>query len=314
VGKRTFALRLAEALLCETNPPEMLDPCRKCPACLQVQAGTHPDVLKVCLPEDKTEIPVDLIIGDRQHRGREGLVHSIGLRPYSGRRKIAIIDDADHLNIEGANALLKALEEPPPKSILILVGTSAARQLPTIRSRCQLIRFEPLAPDVVARLLLEQGVTTDPNLAAQLAQACDGSPVHARELADPALWEFREVLVTMLSRSHPDAVRLATTVAEFVESAGKEAKPRRERLRTVLHFAADFYRQVLRAIGGAEIEATSTAPVVQEAVDRMVRQGQDPERIARKIERCLEGRSEVDSMAHLPTMIDAWAGDVVLGE
>jgi len=63
-----------------------------------------------------------------------------------GGRKVAIIDDADHLNEEGANCLLKTLEEPPPCSVLILIGTSADKQLPTIRSRCQTIRFSPLPP------------------------------------------------------------------------------------------------------------------------------------------------------------------------
>ena len=72
---------------------------------------------------------------------REGLCHDISLKPYSGRRKVAVIDDADYLNQEGANALLKTLEEPPPKSLLILIGTSEQRQLPTIRSRCRRLRW-----------------------------------------------------------------------------------------------------------------------------------------------------------------------------
>ncbi len=68
-----------------------------------------------------------------------------------------MIDDADYLNAEGANALLKTLEEPPPRSVLILIGTSPAKQLPTIRSRCQLIRFRPLPIETVAELLVVEG-------------------------------------------------------------------------------------------------------------------------------------------------------------
>ena len=72
-----------------------------------------------------------------------------------------MIDDADYLNAEGANALLKTLEEPPPRSVLILIGTSPAKQLPTIRSRCQLIRFQPLPIEVVAQLLVSSGAVSD---------------------------------------------------------------------------------------------------------------------------------------------------------
>ncbi len=72
---------------------------------------------------------------------REGLCHDIALKPFMGGRKVAIIDDADDLNEEGANCLLKTLEEPPPHSVLILIGTSAERQLPTIRSRARRFVF-----------------------------------------------------------------------------------------------------------------------------------------------------------------------------
>ena len=83
---------------------------------------------------------------------REGLCHDISLKPYMGNRKVAIVDDADYLNAEGANSLLKTLEEPPPRSVLILVGTTPAKQLPTIRSRCRIIRFDPLPTETVAEL------------------------------------------------------------------------------------------------------------------------------------------------------------------
>ncbi len=158
IGKRTFALKLAQAMLCTTRPEETLDPCGTCPSCVQVAAGTHPDLHLVGKPEDKSFIPLELLIGDREHRRREGLCHNIGLKPYLGGRKIAMIDDADYLNAEGANSLLKTLEEPPPRSVLILIGTSPAKQLPTIRSRCQLIRFRPLPIQDGRRVVGVEGV------------------------------------------------------------------------------------------------------------------------------------------------------------
>ena len=163
VGKRAFALRFAQALLCATDRPPAggdLDPCNACPSCAMALAGTHPDIEVVAKPEDKAFLPVELFLGDLQHRGREGLCHWIGLKPFMGGRRIAIIDDADLFNDAGANCLLKTLEEPPPQSVLILIGTSPARQLPTIRSRCQLIRFLPLPEETVARLLISKGLVT----------------------------------------------------------------------------------------------------------------------------------------------------------
>src|SRR5262245_21693826 len=149
VGKRLFAGELARALLCENPPPDRLEACDRCPGCVQVEAGTHPDFFASARPEDSPNFPIDVM--------RE-LSRHLSLKPVRGRGKVAIVDDADDLddpitNNAAANAFLKTLEEPPPGSIILLVGTSAERQLPTIRSRCQVVRFAPLPPDVVTQLL-----------------------------------------------------------------------------------------------------------------------------------------------------------------
>ena len=223
IGKRTFALKLAQALLCQNHPETDLDPCLHCPSCTQVDAGTHPDVEFVAKPDDKSFLPLELLLGDKEHRRREGLLHQIGLKPFMGGRKIAIIDDADFLNAEGANALLKTLEEPPPRSVLILIGTSPAKQLPTIRSRCQLIRFKPLDEEIVAGLLLEKGMAADAAEAKRLAHYSDGSLQRAVQLSDPDLWTFRGTLYQRLAEGAFDNVAFAPAVAQFVDAAGKEA-------------------------------------------------------------------------------------------
>ena len=165
-------------------------PCGTCEDCVQVDANTHPDLLQVSKPADRAFIPVELLIGERERQMREGLCHDISLRPYSGRRKIAILDDADALNTEGANSLLKTLEEPPPDSLLILIGTNLQRQLPTIRSRCQAIIFRPLNTEQLASLLLRNQVTTIDS-AQELASMSGGSLTEACLMADPELHEFR---------------------------------------------------------------------------------------------------------------------------
>ena len=128
-----------------------------------------------------------------------------------GGRRIAIIDDADFFNDAGANCLLKTLEEPPPQSVLILIGTSPARQLPTIRSRCQLIRFLPLPEETVARLLVSKGLVTDKAEAARLARFSEGSLQQAIDLADADLWSCRRTLLEKLSAEVLDSMGLAQT-------------------------------------------------------------------------------------------------------
>ena len=308
IGKRTFALKLAAALLCPARPAEALDPCGECPSCVQVAAGTHPDLAVVSKPKDKAFIPLELLIGEREHRGREGLCHGIALKPYMGGRKVAIIDDADYLNPEGANCLLKTLEEPPPLSVLILIGTSPARQLPTVRSRCQLIRFRPLEGDVVAELLISQQLVPDPSEAQRLGRHSGGSVQRAMELADPELWAFRSQLFERLAEPALEGVRLGKSVSAFVDEAGKQAAARRRRLRQVVDFAAEFYRRLLHAHNGA-------APPEDAELDRFVEQalqhgGSNGESTAARLDRCLDAAGQIDRNANQSTLIETWLDDL----
>jgi DNA polymerase III subunit delta' len=293
VGKRSFALKLAQALLCTVHPEEQLDPCGHCPACQQAAAGTHPDLDVVGKPEGKSEIPLDLLIGDLEHRRREGLCAHIALKPYGGGRKIALIDDADFLNAEGANALLKTLEEPPPQSVLILIGTSPARQLPTIRSRCQLIRFQPLAPEIVARLLVDQAVVDSPEEAARLALLSEGSIQQAKDLAIPQLGDFRQLLYSELEKGAFDALHLAQKVSQFVDDAGKEAPARRQRLHLAARFATAFYRERLHAALTSEPLAAADATA-------------DLDRLTQRLDRCLDADRQIDRNANQATLIESW--------
>ena len=123
VGKRTVARKFAQALLRNRTAP---DPCETCTQCRQVLAGAHPDLLAVARPEDKHELPIAVI---------RDLCRDLSLTPMSALRRAAIVDDADDLSTEAANAFLKTLEEPPAGSTLILIGTAAELQLETIVSR-----------------------------------------------------------------------------------------------------------------------------------------------------------------------------------
>lgn len=308
VGKRTFALKLAQALLCETNSDDKLDPCGHCEACVQVQAASHPDLILVRKPADRAFIPVETFIGDREHRMQVGLCHDISLKPYRGGRKVAIIDDADAMNVEGANCLLKTLEEPPPRSLLILIGTSEQKQLPTIRSRSQIIRFAPLPDQVVARLLLERQLVENEEEASRLAELADGSLERALIWTDPELRGFRDQLLGVLADPGADMVGFARETANFVKAAGKEAPPRRERLRNIIGFALDFYGQLLRILSG-------TAPAGDRSLARSVDSAAHvwsagPDAAAACLERCLDALRSVDANANQATLIECWLDDL----
>lgn len=308
IGKRTFALKFAQAMLCERNPPEQLEPCGLCDACVQVTAGTHPDVDLIGKPTDKSAIPVALLIGDKEHRMSTGLCYNISMKPFRGGRKLAIIDDADYLNQEGANCLLKTLEEPPPRSVLILIGTSSEKQLPTIRSRCQTIRFEPLAEQDVYELVLQQKITADVGEARRLAQHCGGSLTRAAELADADLWQFRAALAKALAKNPLESVVISRDVNEFIEAAGKEPSARRARLRMVIGFATEFFHAALVAATGGSSEASEHD--LQPLATLLANRSADTEQILGAIERCLEAGEQLERNANLTTLVECWLDDL----
>ncbi|MDX1946565.1 MAG: DNA polymerase III subunit [Pirellulaceae bacterium] len=307
IGKRLLALHLAQALLCERRPEERLDPCGECPSCRQVLAGSHPDVEIVGKPADKAFIPVESLIGDKEHRMRAGLCYNISNKPFSGRRKIAIIDDADYLNKEGANCLLKTLEEPPPKSILILIGTSEQRQLPTIRSRCQIVRFAPLAADDVAAILVEQGLCPDPAAAQKAARQGHGSIERASLWCDERLVEFRVALLAILSDREPSLAEASKLVGSFVDEAGKEAPLKRARLRLVFSLAEEFYRQLLVAAAAGQ---KSGDPALDEAATRALRWFPGEEGAAACLDLCLDAYAHLEANANQATLIEWWLDEL----
>lgn len=308
VGKRSFALRLSQVLLCAAPRESELAPCGECESCRLFAAGNHPDVEIISRPADKSTIPLELLIGRDEKRMREGLCHNLSLKPYLGGRKVAVIDDADHLNVEGANCLLKTLEEPPPRSVLFLIGTSPDKQLPTIRSRCQLVRFSPLSTGQVEQLLLEHALVDDPETARRAAAFSEGSVTRAIELADPELWKFRGQLLGHLSDEAAESVRFAQAVSAFVDEAGREAPLRRTRLRHVLLQAIEFYRQLLRdAVGGAPSADRDVQASVQRARSWL---GEDEQAVVACLERSLEALGQVDRNVNLATLVESWIDDL----
>jgi DNA polymerase-3 subunit delta' len=299
IGKKAFALKLAQTLLCERRPEAALDPCEQCTACVQVKGGTHPDLLQVARPEEKHDLPIKVI---------RDLCIDLGMKPARGARKVAIIDDADDLNDEAANAFLKTLEEPPPGTTLILIGTSAEVQLDTIVSRCRVVRFDPLPEDELAEVLREQGVSTDPDEIARLAKLGEGSPGRARGLASPDLAGFRRAMLEDVSNPHGfDPSALARRIEEFSKAAGKESIDQRNRASLLIGELARFFRGVLWQTAG--LEPPSADPADLDAV-RTLAPLLEPEDVFLLADRCLTADYHVGRKANLGLLLDSLTHDL----
>ena len=284
IGKRTFAERLAGALLCSGAEPAALERCGGCDSCRLLESGSHPDLDIVQLPEGKRSLSVDLFVGDRDHRNRVGLCHNLSLKPQLARRRVAIIDDADRLTTESSNALLKTLEEPPPGAVLLLISESRSRMLTTILSRCQLIRMDSLAEEEVAEVLRREQLLDDTARADELAQLSGGSVGQAVLQADADLGPMRARLLEALSPGGGVGVLFAKELNEFVAAGGKEAEAKRRRLRVLLSTAAERLREALRASPAEERRALES------------------------LEATLQAEEYLDRNANLNSLVDWWAG------
>ena len=191
VGKFQFAIALAQALNCEMVKDSAA--CGGCVPCLRIERGEHADVRTILReskdPSFKKE-PKSQFIKVDQIRP---MCEQAQFRPYEGRRRVFIIDDAEWLRLEAANSLLKTLEEPPSTSLVILVTSKPYVLLETIRSRCQMLSFAPLSALEIERHLQSRKMPEDEaRLRARLSQ---GSIGHALEID---LDNYREARDTML--------------------------------------------------------------------------------------------------------------------
>jgi len=153
VGKKTVALEFVKNLLCENKSGGGRIEHGVCKNCRRIEQNQHPDVLFL---NSGDNIKDKLINTDNAERNSEikieqirQLQRQISLSPFCAPRKVIIIDEADRMSLEAANCLLKTLEEPPQKSLLILISSNSQRILPTIVSRCQLIKFLPVKNSLI---------------------------------------------------------------------------------------------------------------------------------------------------------------------
>ena len=183
VGKRTLALAVARALLCESG-----DGCGRCAPCSRVERGLHPDVF-VIQPETAA-IKIEQV---------RTLAREIGSGPFEGRARAFVVDDANTMTEQAQNALLKSLEEPAPTSHVLLVTGAPQALLSTIRSRCQVLRFGPIPAALLERHLQDRhGLTADE--ARLRASLSGGSLGGALAFEAEGYRVVRDLLIAGLSR------------------------------------------------------------------------------------------------------------------
>jgi DNA polymerase-3 subunit delta' len=237
VGKRALADAFAARLLCETPADD--DACTVCAQCTRVAAGSHPDVRLIVRDEGRRDIRIEQV--------RE-LCRWLTLQPLMAARKLAVVDGAHELNEHGQNALLRTLEEPPGRSVIVLLATSAALLLPTVRSRCQVVRLDPLVPAEVAAVLLARGLA--PERAALLAGLAEGSPGRALALDADDVAKVRARVLTALPT-------LPTASAADLSALAQELA--RGPLDAALAALVAFYRDLLQVGLGANTLPLRTA-------------------------------------------------------
>ncbi len=149
-GKKMLARVFARTLQCEEGGTE---PCGKCQSCLQAETMNHPDIITVT-HEKPDVISVEEI--------RQQLVESIGIKPYKSRYKIYIVPDAQLMNVQAQNALLKTIEEPPEYGVIMLLTSNIDKLLPTVTSRCMVLNTKPIRErDMLEYLVKELGLTEE---------------------------------------------------------------------------------------------------------------------------------------------------------
>jgi DNA polymerase-3 subunit delta' len=200
VGKRSFAMWVAAAVLCDRSSSAPLQFCGQCASCLLVKAGTHPDLYWVAPEEDKQQVSIDQV---------RAATERLGKTSFRQGYKVALVEPAHQMTPSAANSLLKTLEEPTPGSLLVLITSRASALMPTVRSRCQKITIARPDTDVALDWVRSQtGRQPDP----ALLEFAGGAPLRAVDYADgrfDALNDQMQKALSALLSGHADVTQVA---------------------------------------------------------------------------------------------------------
>jgi len=251
VGKWTFARALAARLVC-AKPASRAgggrEACGACGPCVRLAAGTHPDVT---LLDARAEGSRGLGVEETRDR----IVDALRLRPHDAPVRVVAVNDAERMEPAAQNALLKTLEEPPPRSLLLLVATETAALLETVVSRCFLLRFAPVPEAELAAGLAARGI--DPRRASELAALSGGVPGRAIAWEDDAAGGLGEIARACL-RGEVSPSTLAAGLGKTTgDSADGSAFERRRQ--AALALCAALAREVRAALEADPDDAPAAA-------------------------------------------------------
>ncbi|MEZ5286865.1 MAG: DNA polymerase III subunit [Vicinamibacterales bacterium] len=266
IGKWRVAQAVAQAMNClapirsDDSGALAYDACGACRACDRIARGVHVDVVSV-EPDEKASIKIDVV--------RDVLART-AYRPFEGRRRAILIREADTLETQAQNALLKSLEEPPPATVFILTSAVPGALLPTVRSRSMTMRFARLTVDEVAGALVRDHEATDADARA-MAGLADGSIGQALALGASDVAVLRETALLMLQESarRTDVQGRLQVAAAVVGSGGRKERPRTD-LAMILRLTASMLRDIEAINGGADSRVLAN-PVVADELSAVAR-------------------------------------------
>ncbi len=252
IGKKTLALAFAKALNCEKGET-LRDACGVCPSCRKMLSGNHPDLSVI--DTQRQFIRIEDI---------RGIQDMMTFKPLEGGRRIIIIDDADKMNEQAANALLKTLEEPKDGNFLILVSARPYWLPQTILSRLMHLRFTPLSPADVTAFLSEKK-HIDPERAALLAALSGGSIGRALAMDSQEMTALRDEIIRRLAATRKEKPMTRLALAFFLGQDKKET-------RQGLHILTTLFRDALlwrETSGACAIFNADQQPVVAALASRL---------------------------------------------
>lgn len=264
IGKWAVARAAAQAVNCSDpvlTPAEHLaiDACGKCRACDRIARGVHVDVIAL-EPDDRASIKIDVV---RDMLGRTSF------RPFEGKRRLVLIREADALETQAQNSLLKSLEEPPPGTIFILTSAVPHALLPTVRSRCMRLRFGRLTSAEVSAALVRDHEHSEGE-AKEAAPLADGSIGNALALADNDLTNLRDAALLLLRHTAGRGDTQSRVQAASALYTGGKKERSREDLAVVLRLMASMLRDVEAINSGAD-RAVLANPVLAGDLESLAR-------------------------------------------
>lgn len=302
IGKQQFARLMAMSVFCRNHALEELTACGECRACRSFVAGTWPDYHEAGVPAGKREILIGQMAGEGDKRGREGLCYELSMTPQASDRRVAVINDAHCMTTEAANALLKTLEEPPAQALMLLMSDSPESLLPTIRSRCQQIRFFPLSTPDLCTILLQEELVADAAEAEAVAQLSEGSLETARQLLDRDLRMLRETVAQELQQLDAmNSLSTAKAVMETIEQISGNAGEQRQNGQWLMKFVCDALRIRLQALVSGDLGDRLTQRLG-------ARRGIDL--LTQTLDRTLKASSQIDGMVPVNLAVTALFDDL----